>query len=271
MLKVESAHVRFNQGTPNEVYALRGVSVELPQGSFATIVGSNGAGKSTMVNVIGGSVRLTEGTVTINGENVTRQPDFRRSRHIARVFADPLAGTVADMSIEDNLSLALSRGKRRTLRFANSRSKRKVIQEMLGNLGLNLEHRLQENVGRLSSGQRQSLTLAMACARDPEILILDEHLSALDPVTRERLTELTVRAASTAECITLMVTHSMEDALRLGDHLLVMNEGRIVAKFGGDEKASLTVDSLLERIRLAGASLSDRSLLSSVDSGHAAG
>lgn len=271
MLQVKSAHVRFNQGTPNEVYALRGASFELPPGSFATIVGSNGAGKSTLVNVIGGTVKLTSGTVSINGENVTKQPDFRRSGRIARVFADPLAGTVADMSIEDNLSLAMSRGKRRTFRLANNRSKRKTIQGILGGLGLNLEHRLQENVGRLSSGQRQSLTLAMACARDPEILILDEHLSALDPVTRERLTDLTVRAASVPNCITLMVTHSMEDAVRLGDHLFVMNGGQIVAKFSGEDKKSLTVDSLLDKIRSTGASLSDRSLLSSVDSANASG
>jgi putative ABC transport system ATP-binding protein len=265
MLKVESAHVRFNQGTPNEVYALRGVSLELPAGSFATVVGSNGAGKSTLVNVISGSVKLTEGSVSINGAEVTRLPDFRRSRHVARVFADPLAGTVADMSIEDNVSLAMSRGRRRTLRFANGRAKRARIQEMLEGLGLGLENRLHENVGRLSSGQRQSLTLAMACARDPEILILDEHLSALDPVTRERLTDITMSAAAAAKCTTLMVTHSMEDAVRLGDHLIVMNGGRIVATFAGEEKATLTVDSLVDKIRSAGASLSDRSLLDAAD------
>ena len=260
-LEVQSAHVRFNQGTPNEVYALRGASLDLAAGTFVTIVGSNGAGKSTLTNVIAGSVMPSAGTVRIHGKDVTRLPDYRRSRWVARVFADPLAGTVPDMTIEDNLSLAMARGRRRTLHAANSRRKRASTMEALSVLGLELEHRLDENVGRLSSGQRQSLTLAMACATTPDILILDEHLSALDPITRERLTDLTVRVARTAGCVTVMVTHSMEDAVRLGDQLLVMHEGQIVASFTGDEKSALSVASLLEKIQLAGAHLGDRSLL----------
>lgn len=267
MLRVSNAHVYFNQGTPNEVHALRGASVELPDGAFATIVGSNGAGKSTLTNVISGSCRPSSGSVEIAGRDVTGEADHRRAAHIARVFADPLAGTVADMSIEDNVSLAMSRGLRRTLRMSSTKAKREKIRATLSGLGLGLENRLNENVGLLSSGQRQSLTLAMAAARHPDILILDEHLSALDPVTRERLTDITVGVAEAAQCVTLMVTHSMEDAIRLGDHLLVMNEGQIVAHFAGSDKASLTVPTLLERIQAAGGTVSDRSLLEAIEPG----
>lgn len=265
MLKVESAHVRFNEGTPNEVHALRGASLELAKGEFATIVGSNGAGKSTITNVIAGSAKLASGAVWIGGEDVSRQPDFKRARRVARVFADPLAGTVGDMSIEDNMSFAMARDRSRTLSRANNRAKREIIRESVASLGLGLENRLHEDVGRLSSGQRQSLTVIMAVACAPDILILDEHLSALDPVTRERLTDLTVEAARSAECATLMVTHSMDDAIRLGDRLVVMNAGQVVAQFAGAEKEGLTVDSLLKRISQVGGELSDRSLLESVN------
>lgn len=265
MLSVEDAEVWFNQGTPQQVHALRGASLELPAGAFATLVGSNGAGKSTLANVISGSCRLASGRVRINGDDVSREPEHRRARSIARVFADPLAGTVADMSIEDNVSMAMSRGRRRTLRLASTRAKREEIRRTLAGLGLGLEDRLGENVGLLSSGQRQSLTLAMASVNRPDILLLDEHLSALDPVTRERLTKLTVEIAQSTQCLTLMVTHSMEDAIRLGDHLLVMNAGRVVAAFSGEEKRSLTVPALLGRIQDAGATVSDRSLLESID------
>ena len=263
-LRVHDVHVWFNQGTPQQVHALRGASFELPAGAFATVVGSNGAGKSTMANVIGGGIRPSGGRVLIGDTDVTKEPEYRRARYIARVFGDPLAGTVADMSIEDNVSMAMSRGHRRTMRLASTRAKRERIRETLSGLGLGLEDRLGQNVGLLSSGQRQSLTLAMASVTRPDILLLDEHLSALDPMTKQRLTELTVRIAETTGCTTLMVTHSMEDAIRLGDHLLVMNEGSVVASFHGAEKEALTVSTLLDRIRDAGGTLSDRSLLDSV-------
>lgn len=263
-LRVHDVHVWFNQGTPQQVHALRGASLELPAGAFATIVGSNGAGKSTLANVIGGGIRPSAGRVLIGTTDVTREPEYRRARYIARVFGDPLAGTVADMSIEDNVSMAMSRGRRRTMRPSSTGAKRERIREALAGLGLGLEDRLGQNVGLLSSGQRQSLTMAMASAMQPQILLLDEHLSALDPVTKQRLTELTVRVAESTNCITLMVTHSMEDAIRLGDHLLVMNEGRVVASFDGEEKRALTVPRLLARIQDAGGTVSDRSLLEAI-------
>lgn len=261
MLQVENAHVLFNEGTPNEVHALRGASVELQTGEFATIVGSNGAGKSTITSAIAGSVALTSGSVLIDGVDVTRQTDYRRARRVARVWADPLAGTVAEMSIEDNMSFAFARDRRRTFRRATSRARRSTIKDAVARLGLGLEDRLHEDVGRLSSGQRQSLTVAMAVACHPDILILDEHLAALDPVTRDRLSTLTVEAAREAGCVTLMVTHSMEEAIRLGDRLIVMNAGQVVAQFSGAEKQDLTVESLIERISQVGGELSDRSLL----------
>lgn len=261
MLKVDTAHVLFNEGTPNEVHALRGASLELAAGEFATIVGSNGAGKSTITNAIAGSTALSSGTISLDGVDVSRHRDFRRARRIARVFADPLAGTVGEMSIEDNMCFAFARDRRRTLRPASSRARRTQIREAVARLGLGLEDRLHEDVGRLSSGQRQSLTVAMAVACRPDILILDEHLAALDPLTRDRLSSLTVDAAREAGCVTLMVTHSMEEAIRIGDRLVVMNAGQVVAQFSGEEKARLTVESLVAHIGRVGGELSDRSLL----------
>lgn len=262
MLAIENLQVYFNRGTANEVHALRDLSLAVDDGTMVMIVGSNGAGKSTLGSSIAGSVLATSGSITIDGHDVTHQPNYRRAQCIARVFADPLAGTVGDMSLEDNFAMAMCRSTgKRTLGLAKTSKTRRIIQDAVAELGLGLENRLREDVGRLSSGQRQALTLAMACYGDPKVLILDEHLSALDPVTRERLTELTVRFAKRAECISLMVTHSMADAVNLGDRILVMNNGSIEADFSGEEKAALTVPKLIERITTSGVELSDRTLL----------
>lgn len=262
MLAIEHLQVYFNRGTANEVHALRDLSLTIEDGSMVMIVGSNGAGKSTLGSTIAGSVLPTSGSIAIDGRNVSREPNYQRAKYIARVFADPLAGTVGDMSLEDNFAMAMSRSAgHRTLGPAKTRKTRQVIQEAIAELGLGLENRLRDDVGRLSSGQRQALTLAMACYGDPKVLILDEHLSALDPVTRERLTDLTVRFARRAGCISLMVTHSMADAVKLGDRLLVMNNGAVEADFSAAEKAELTVAKLIEKITTSGVELSDRTLL----------
>lgn len=262
MLQITNLNVYFNRGTPNEVHAIRDLSLTVDDQSMVMIVGSNGAGKSTLASTIAGSVLPSSGSVTIDGREVTHQPNYRRAVHISRVFADPLAGTVGDMSLEDNFAMALSRGRgRRTLGRAKTRASRQQIHQAVAELGLGLENRLKEDVGKLSSGQRQALTLAMACYGNPKVLILDEHLSALDPVTRQRLTELTVQSAQRAGCISVMITHSMTDAVDLGDRLLVMNHGSIEADFSGDAKKELTVPALVEKITSSGVELSDRTLL----------
>lgn len=261
MLELRDVHVLFNRGTPNEVHALRGVNVAVETGSFVMIVGSNGAGKSTLTNVVAGNTRVSSGQVTIGGRDVSNVSDIKRSRRVARVFADPLAGTVGDMTIEENFAMAMKRSGRRLLRPAITHSRKQEIQSHLERLGLGLEKRLKAEVRRLSSGQRQSLTLAMACYGDPEVLILDEHLSALDPVTKERLGKITAEAAGVSGRTTVMVTHSMSDAIALGDHLLVMDAGMVKAEFKGAEKAALTVNSLVQAIANTGVELEDRTLL----------
>lgn len=264
-LQLSGVKLIYNRGRIDQVDALRGVDVEVPAGQFVTIVGANGAGKSSMVKVIAGAVRPTGGTVRIGGRDVTRKVDWQRAGLVARVFDDPRMGTAPELSIEDNFALAMSSGRRRTLRWAVTSARRATMREGLSFLGLGLEDRLQDPVGMLSAGQRQSLTMVMATMSNPRVLLLDEHLAALDPRTARRVLDLTCELALSLGCTTLMITHNMEHAIKIGDRLLVMGGGRILADVQGDEKAALTPDTVVDLIVSSGGVVSDRTLLAETD------
>lgn len=261
MLQLSDVRLVYNAGAPDEVVALHGLDLEVPAGQFVTVVGTNGAGKSSMVKVVSGAERPSAGRVLINGQDVSRDPDYRRARLVARVFDNPHAGTAPDLSIEENLALAFARGRRRKLRHAVTGSRRELMRERLAELGLGLESRLHDRVALLSAGQRQSVTMVMAGLTEPSVLLLDEHLAALDPGTQARVLELTVRLARHMSCTTLMITHNMEHAISTGDRLLVMSRGRVIADFQAREKADLTVPVLIDHIVGAGDAISDRMAL----------
>lgn len=244
MLQLDQVAMVHNPRGPDEVRALAGVDLAVPAGQFVTVVGANGAGKSSLVDVVAGTLRPTSGRVLLAGRDVTRMPDHRRAGRVARVFDDPRAGTAPGLSIEDNLALAASRGGRRRLRFALSPSRRARLRERLARLGLGLEDRLRDQVGLLSSGQRQSLTMVMASLVRPDVLLLDEHLSALDPATAVRVLRLTADLAAEMRCATIMVTHNMDHALALGERLLVMSRGTVVRNIGGAAKRDLTAEAV---------------------------
>lgn len=260
-LQVDDVRLVYNAGRADQVVALDHVGLRIEDGSFVTVIGSNGAGKSSLVQVISGEVRPTRGRVAIDGTDVTRQPDHRRAGRVARVFDDPRVGTAPELSIEDNLALAIGRGRRRGLRPALTTARRSLMRDRLAVLGLGLEDRLHDRVGLLSAGQRQSLTMVMSGLVAPRVLLLDEHLAALDPATQARVLDITIRLVAELGCTTLMVTHNMDHAIRVGDRLLVMSRGRVVADIAGDEKAGLGVGDVVERITAAGDTASDRLLL----------
>lgn len=263
MLELEAVSKTFFAGTVNERRALDDINLTLPEGQFVTVIGSNGAGKSTLLNVVAGSLRPDLGNVIIDGVNVARMPEYKRAKYIGRVFQDPSKGTAPHMSIEENLSIAQQRGKRRTLGPGVSKSKRSWYREQLKVLHQGLEDRLGDWVGLLSGGQRQSLSLLMATFTQPDILLLDEHTAALDPQRAELVTALTAELVAKHDLTTLMVTHNMEQALDLGDRLIMMHEGRIILDVEGEEKSAMTVSDLLQRFEeVKGASVSDRALLS---------
>jgi putative ABC transport system ATP-binding protein len=242
----------FFPGTPNETRALQGIDLMLEPGEFVTVVGSNGAGKSTLLNAVAGVIRPDKGTIAIGGQDVTRQGEVQRARRIGRVFQNPMAGTAPSLTVEENLSLALARGGRRGLAWAVTPVKRRRFKEALFELGLGLEHRLQDKVGLLSGGQRQALSLMMATLQQPELLLLDEHTAALDPRTANLIAELTARWVEEHRLTTLMVTHNLEHAIRLGSRLVMMHQGKILFEVSGAEKAGLTIDGLraaFERVR----------------------
>jgi putative ABC transport system ATP-binding protein len=251
----------YNRHRPDEVHALRGVSLTVGAGELVTLVGSNGSGKSSLVHVVAGTVRPTTGRIRIGGRDVTRWPDHRRAAVVTRVFDDPRIGTAPELSIEDNLAMAMSRGRRPTLRFALNGRRRRVMRERLAALGLGLETRLHDPVGLLSAGQRQSLTLVLAALGAPTVLLLDEHLAALDPATARRVLDLTTDVVADAGCATLMVTHNMEHARTLAHRIVVMNRGLIVADIGGDAKRDLRTTDLIDLITGAGDAVSDRLLV----------
>ena len=263
MLKLSHVKKTFNRGTVTEKRALTGVDLTLADGDFVTVIGGNGAGKSTLLNMIAGVYPLDSGTVELDGEDISLS-EPKRAKYLGRVFQDPMRGTAADMQIEENLALAKRRGQRRTLRWGITRAEREEYAELLKKLDLGLETRMQAKVGLLSGGQRQALTLLMATLTNPHVLLLDEHTAALDPKTAAKVLELTEQIVGERKLTTLMVTHNMNDAIRLGNRLIMMHEGRVIYDVAGDEKRALTVPDLLQKFEeVSGGQLAnDRMLLS---------
>ncbi|WP_443813071.1 ABC transporter ATP-binding protein [Collinsella sp.] len=264
MLKLSHVKKTFNRGNVTEKRALTGVDLTLADGDFVTVIGGNGAGKSTLLNMIAGVYPLDSGTVELDGEDISRLSEPKRAKYLGRVFQDPMRGTAADMQIEENLALAKRRGQRRTLRWGITRAEREEYAELLKKLDLGLETRMQAKVGLLSGGQRQALTLLMATLTNPRVLLLDEHTAALDPKTAAKVLELTEQIVGERKLTTLMVTHNMNDAIRLGNRLIMMHEGRVIYDVAGDEKRALTVPDLLQKFEeVSGGQLAnDRMLLS---------
>ncbi len=246
MIRARGLIVTFNAGTPLETRALRAIDLDIPQGQFVTVIGSNGAGKSTLLNAISGEIPATAGSIAIDEQEVTGWSAARRAALVARVFQDPMAGTCEGLTIEENLALALGRGRPGTLRRALTRDRRDEFHALLATLGLGLENRLGDTMGRLSGGQRQSVSLLMATLRPSRILLLDEHIAALDPKTGAAVMALTDRIVGEKTLTTLMVTHSMRHALAHGDRTIMLHEGRIVFDMAGDERRDLGVPDLLE-------------------------
>ena len=262
MLSVTGVSKTFFPGTANERRALNDLTLTLGEGDFVTVIGSNGAGKSTLLNAVSGKLPVDTGAIDIDGVRVNRLPDHKRAKYIGRVFQDPLAGTAPNLTIEENLSLALLRGQRRGLGRGLSRKRRGQFGEQLAMLELGLEDRLTAKVGLLSGGQRQALSLLMAGFTQPRIMLLDEHTAALDPQRAELVTSITERIVREGGLTTLMVTHDMEQAIRLGNRLIMMHEGRIVYEADDATKSKLTVQDLLrEFTNIKGATLSDQAFL----------
>lgn len=255
----------FNPGTINEKKALCGVSIALDKGDFVTIIGGNGAGKSTTLNAIAGVWPVDEGKIIIDGENVTGLPEYKRAKYLGRVFQDPMTGTAATMEIAENLALASRRGDKRTLRWGVTNAEKEKYHEMLKALDLGLEDRMTAKVGLLSGGQRQALTLLMATLKKPEVLLLDEHTAALDPKTAAKVLELSDKIISENNLTALMVTHNMQHAIDHGNRLIMMNNGKIIYDVKGEEKKKLTVEDLLKKFEeVSGSALNnDRMLLDS--------
>ena len=247
MLKIQDVHKTFNKGTINEKVALNGLNLELQEGDFVTIIGGNGAGKSTMLNMIAGVYPVDQGSIVIDGVDVTGQPDYKRAAYLGRVFQDPMMGTAADMEIQENLAMAFRRGKKRGLRWGISAAERAEYHEKLKQFDLGLEDRMSTKVGLLSGGQRQAITLLMATLKHPKVLLLDEHTAALDPKTAAKVLELTEKIVQENNLTTLMVTHNMKDAIAHGNRLVMMHEGRIIYDVRGEEKAALKVPDLLHK------------------------
>ncbi len=264
MLEINNIWKTFNAGTVNEKQALRGLSLTLKDGDFCTVIGGNGAGKSTMMNSVAGTYPVDSGNILIGGVDVTRLPEYKRAKYIGRVFQDPMMGTAATMQIEENLALAMRRGQKRTLRVGITRQEREEYKEMLKILDLGLENRLTSKVGLLSGGQRQALTLLMATLQKPKLLLLDEHTAALDPKTAAKVLDATERIVQRDHLTTLMITHNMRDAIAHGNRLVMLSEGRIVIDVSGEEKKNLTVPQLLELFSQASGTeeTSDKLLLS---------
>ena len=262
MLKIENVKKTFNPGTVNEKVALNGLNLHLKEGEFVTVIGGNGAGKSTMLNAVAGVWGVDSGTITIGGVDVTNLPEYKRAKYIGRVFQDPMMGTAATMQIEENLALAARRGKPRTLRAGITKAEREDYIEQLKILDLGLENRMTAKVGLLSGGQRQALTLLMATLQRPKLLLLDEHTAALDPKTAAKVLDATQRIVEKDHLTTMMITHNMRDAIAYGNRLVMMYEGHIVVDVSGEEKKKLTVEQLLNLFSQAsGSDVADDKLL----------
>lgn len=264
MLEIKGICKTFNPGTINEKKALNGIDLTLNEGDFVTVIGGNGSGKSTLLNMIAGVYPVDCGTIKIDDVEVTKLPEYKRAKYLGRVFQDPMNGTAADMQIDENLALANRRGSNRTLRPGISKKERAQYKELLKALDLGLEDRLTSKVGLLSGGQRQALTLIMATLKKPKLLLLDEHTAALDPKTAAKVLNLTQEIVGRDNLTTIMITHNMADAIRIGNRLIMMNNGKIIFDVSGEEKKQLTTADLLEKFKIsAGEELSnDRMLLS---------
>ncbi|MFW9613103.1 MAG: ABC transporter ATP-binding protein [Macellibacteroides fermentans] len=245
MLKIDNIKKTFNAGTANEVRALRGVSMEIEEGSFVCILGTNGSGKSTALNAVAGTFLLDSGSVLLDGMDITAWSEHKRAQYIGRVFQNPFSGTAPGMTIQENLALALKRGRRRGLGWGLPEKLVIDLIKMVSPLNMGLEERLDSPIGKLSGGQRQALTLLMATAIKPKLLLLDEHTAALDPKTASKVIDLTQKIVSRDQLTTLMVTHSMQQAINLGDRIIMMHQGKIVYDFKGEDKKRLKVNDLL--------------------------
>ena len=263
MLELKNIYKTFNPGSINEKRALNGINLTLEDGDFVTIIGGNGAGKSTMLNAIAGVWPVDSGSVIIDGEDITKLPEHNRAKYLGRVFQDPMNGTAADMEIEENLAVAKRRGQTRTLRWGITKKERGEYVELLKPLDLGLETRLRAKVGLLSGGQRQALTLLMATLKKPKLLLLDEHTAALDPKTAAKVLELSDKIIAEHNLTALMVTHNMKDAIVHGNRLIMMWDGKIILDIKGEEKKNLTVDDLLHQFTVASGKefANDRALL----------
>ncbi|SFR42646.1 putative ABC transport system ATP-binding protein [Marinobacter daqiaonensis] len=262
MISAQNLELTFGKGTPLENPALRGMSLTVNQGEFVTVIGSNGAGKSTFLNALAGEVIVDSGRIEVDGQDVTRLPTHKRSRRVARVFQDPLAGTCEGLSIEENLALAIKRGQRRGLTTAVKRNYRERFRQALAKLNLGLEDRLGDKMGLLSGGQRQAVSLLMASLTPSSILLLDEHTAALDPKTARFVLELTQEIITEQKLTALMVTHSMKQALEVGDRTVMLHQGQVVFDIAGQEREGLEVKDLLDLFeKQRGLEVEDDSLL----------
>lgn len=251
MLEIKNVRKTFNKNTINEKKALNGINLHLDEGDFVTVIGGNGAGKSTMLNMIAGVYPIDSGKIEIDGVNISREPEYKRARYIGRVFQDPMMGTAAGMEIQENMALAFRRGQRRGLSWGIKANEKDFYHDALMKLGLGLQTRMTNKVGLLSGGQRQALTLLMATLQKPKLLLLDEHTAALDPKTAKKVLEITQEIVEEQNLTTLMITHNMKDAISIGNRLVMMHEGRIIYDVSGDEKKKLEVDDLLKKFEEA--------------------
>lgn len=263
MLKINQVSKTFNEGTVDEKQALKSINLRLEKGDFVSVIGGNGAGKSTLMNIISGALPIDLGQIFINNQGIETLPEYKRARKIGRVFQDPMAGTAPSMTIEENLAIAYARNKRRSLKLGVTKERRLLFKEHLKTLNLGLENRLNARVGLLSGGERQALSLLMATFTQPDILLLDEHTAALDPARQELITELTSKIVEESGLTTLMVTHNMQQALEMGNRLVMMDRGELIMDVSGKEKQKLTIPILLDEFeRIRGEQLaSDQTIL----------
>lgn len=261
MLKITSVSKTFNPGTVNAKLAIDNLSLELKDGDFVTVIGGNGAGKSTLLNLIAGVFPVDSGSIQLNGQEISKLPEYKRAKYLGRVFQDPMTGTAATMNIEENLALAQRRGKARTLRWGVTKKDQAMFRERLQALELGLEDRMTSKVGLLSGGQRQALTLLMASLQTPELLLLDEHTAALDPKTAHKVLTLSDEIIREGNLTAMMITHNMKDALSYGNRLIMMDAGKIILDVSGQAKKALTVQDLMNEFSKASNFASDRTLL----------
>lgn len=251
MLTITNVRKTFNKNTINEKRALNGINLQMKEGDFITVIGGNGAGKSTMLNMIAGVYPIDSGKIEIDGVNISRAPEYKRAKYIGRVFQDPMMGTAANMEIQENLALAFRRGQRRGIGWGIKAKEKDYYHDSLTKLGLGLQTRMSSKVGLLSGGQRQALTLLMATLQKPKLLLLDEHTAALDPKTAKKVLSLTEEIVNEQNLTTLMITHNMKDAIQIGNRLIMMHEGRIIYDVSGEEKKRLEVEDLLKKFEEA--------------------